>query len=138
MAQIDENSCILIADDIQTTRHFIIRLLQDLGYTNFLEASDGEDAWKKLKNEANNIKIFLCDWNMPKINGLELLKKIKEDPKLKDLPFIMVTAESDLEHTTAAILNGASGYINKPFDNHVLMATLNQTIKRYNQAAEKK
>jgi two-component system chemotaxis response regulator CheY len=135
---IDENSCILIADDMVTTRQFIIRILKDLGYTNFIEATDGEDAWQKLKKDADKIKILLCDWNMPKMSGLDLLKNLKSDPKLMDKPFIMITAESDLEHTTAAILNGASGYVNKPFDNHILMVTLNQTIKRYNQSLETK
>jgi two-component system chemotaxis response regulator CheY len=124
----DENTYILIADDMATTRQFIIRLLKDLGYSNFVEAADGDEAWRKARKLGSTLKVILCDWNMPKGNGLDFLKKVKEDERLKTVPFIMVTGETDFEHTTAALLSGADGYVTKPFDVHVLRFALNQAL----------
>jgi two-component system chemotaxis response regulator CheY len=126
---IDQDSCILIADDMLTSRKLIIKILTDFGYTKFLEAADGEEAWNKLVSAKDDVKIILCDWYMPKLDGLGLLKKFKANPKLNKTLFIMVTSEADVEKANDAVAAGANGYITKPFDGQVLRHAINLAIK---------
>ncbi len=105
---------ILVVDDFSTMRRIVKNILRQLGYNNTVEADDGTTALAKLKSE--KIEFVVTDWNMPKMSGLELLKEIRSDDALKDIPVLMVTAEALQENIIAAIKAGVSNYVVKPFD----------------------
>ena len=91
----DKNIKILIVDDFSTMRRIIKNLLRDLGFTNTHEADDGNTALPMLKN--GDFQFVVTDWNMPGMQGIDLLKAIRADEKLKTLPVLMVTAEAKRE-----------------------------------------
>jgi two-component system, chemotaxis family, chemotaxis protein CheY len=105
---------ILIVDDFATMRRIVKNILRQLGFNNVVEAIDGSNALEKL--HADKIDFCITDWNMPVMSGLELIKEIRADDKLKDLPVLMVTAEALQENIIAAIKAGVSNYVVKPFD----------------------
>jgi len=107
------NMKILIVDDFSTMRRIIKNILRQLGFTNVQEADDGVTAWPKIQSEP--FDLIVTDWNMPKMSGLELLKAIRSDENLKDLPVLMVTAEALKENIIEAVKAGVSNYIVKPF-----------------------
>ncbi len=88
----DKNMSFLVVDDFPTMRRIVRSLLKELGFTNVDEAEDGQDALNKLR--AGNFEFVVSDWNMPNLDGLEMLKEIRQDDALKDLPVLMVTAEA--------------------------------------------
>ena len=94
-------------------RRIIRNILKELGFTNVDEAEDGVIALNKLKN--STFEFILCDWNMPNMDGLTLLKKVRADSDLSTVPFLMVTAEAKKENIISAAQAGANGYIVKPF-----------------------
>jgi two-component system chemotaxis response regulator CheY len=104
---------ILIVDDFSTMRGIIKNLLRDLGFKNTHEADDGNTALPMLQN--GNIDFLVTDWNVPGMTGIELLKVVRADEKLADLPVLMVTAESNREQIIEAAQAGVNGYIVKPF-----------------------
>jgi two-component system chemotaxis response regulator CheY len=108
----------LVVDDMSTMRKIIKTILAQLGYTNVDEAENGKEALAKLR--VGNYQFVLLDWNMPEMDGLETLKAIRADEKLKDIPVIMVTAEARKENVLTAIQAGANNYIVKPFTPEVL------------------
>jgi two-component system chemotaxis response regulator CheY len=114
----------LVVDDAQTMRRIIVNLLRQLGFTNMVEADDGTTAWDRMNQE--NIDFIISDWNMPKMTGIDLLKKVRETEKFKVIPFIMVTAEGKRENVIAAVQAGVSNYIVKPFN----AATLKEKIAK--------
>lgn len=105
---------ILVVDDFSTMRRIVKNILRQLGYNNVIEADDGTTALAKLKAEP--VDFVVTDWNMPKMTGLELLKEIRADDQMKDIPVLMVTAEALQENIVAAIKAGVNNYIVKPFD----------------------
>ncbi|MDD9912147.1 MAG: chemotaxis response regulator CheY [Alphaproteobacteria bacterium] len=123
---VDKNIRILVVDDFQTMRRIVINLLRQLGFTNVTEAEDGAAAWEKLQADA--IDLIISDWNMPNMNGLDFLKKVREDEKYKALPFIMVTAEGKRENVITAVQTGVSNYIVKPFNAATLKEKLSKVI----------
>lgn len=124
----DKNLNFLVVDDFSTMRRIVRNLLKELGYTNVEEAEDGADALTKLKN--GQFHFVVSDWNMPNLDGLEMLKKIRADDNLKDLPVLMVTAEAKKENIIAAAQAGASGYVVKPFSAAVLEEKLNKIFEK--------
>ncbi|MBV2234634.1 MAG: chemotaxis response regulator CheY [Sterolibacterium sp.] len=112
----------LIVDDFSTMRRIVRNLLKELGYTNADEAEDGAVALQKLK--AGGFDFVVTDWNMPNMDGLQLLQAIRADQALKSLPVLMITAEAKKENIIAAAQAGAHGYIVKPFT----AATLNEKL----------
>ena len=104
---------ILVVDDFATMRQIVKKSLRQLGFDNITEAVDGNDALNKLK--ADEYKFIVSDWNMPNMMGIDLLKAIRSDEKLKQLPFLMVTAEAQKENIIEAAKAGVSQYIIKPF-----------------------
>jgi len=112
----------LVVDDFSTMRRIVRNLLKELGYVNADEAEDGAIALQKLKNGEFNFVV--SDWNMPNMDGLQLLQAIRADPNLKHLPVLMITAEAKKENIIAAAQSGAHGYIVKPFT----AATLNEKL----------
>ena len=110
---LSKDTKILIVDDFSTMRRIVKNLLRDLGYTNTDEADDGTTALPKL--QTGTFGFLISDWNMPGMDGLELLKAVRADPKLKDMPVLMLTAEAKKEQIVEAAKAGVSGYIVKPF-----------------------
>jgi two-component system chemotaxis response regulator CheY len=115
---------ILIVDDFSTMRRIIKNLLRDLGYNNTAEADDGKTALPMLKT--GDFDFVITDWNMPGMQGIDLLKSVRADEKLKTLPVLMVTAEQKREQIVAAAEAGVNGYIVKPFT----AATLKEKIDK--------
>lgn len=113
---------ILSVDDSSIIRKIMRGAVEVLNY-DFLEAQDGFDALAVLEAEYKNIELILLDWNMPGMNGLELLEKIKDNLKYKRIPVMMVTTESEKENIVKAIQTGAINYLTKPF-------TIEEMIKK--------
>ncbi|WP_163559528.1 chemotaxis response regulator CheY [Halomonas sp. NO4] len=124
----DKNMSFLVVDDFPTMRRIVRSLLKELGYTNVEEAEDGQDALTKLR--AGNFEFVVSDWNMPNLDGLEMLKQIRADDALKELPVLMVTAEAKKENIIAAAQAGASGYVVKPFTAATLEEKLNKIFEK--------
>jgi two-component system chemotaxis response regulator CheY len=123
---------ILVVDDFSTMRRIVRNLLKELGFTNVQEAEDGADALQKLQND-DTFEFVVSDWNMPNMTGIELLRNIRKDAKLKHLPVLMVTAEAKRENIIEAAQAGASGYVVKPFT----AATLNEKLSKIFQTMAK-
>ena len=109
----DLNMNILIVDDFATMRRILRNVLKQVGFSSIKEADDGKTALKELKKEKYDL--VLCDWNMPEMSGLELLKEVRSDDELKDMPFVMVTAEAQKDNILEAVKAGVSNYVVKPF-----------------------
>ncbi|WP_447045192.1 chemotaxis response regulator CheY [Vreelandella sp. H-I2] len=124
----DKNMSFLVVDDFPTMRRIVRSLLKELGFTNVDEAEDGQDALNKLR--AGNFDFVVSDWNMPNLDGLEMLKEIRQDDALKDLPVLMVTAEAKKENIIAAAQAGANGYVVKPFTAATLEEKLNKIFDK--------
>lgn len=124
----DKNMSILVVDDFPTMRRIVRSLLKELGYTNVEEAEDGQDALSKLR--AGGFEFVVSDWNMPNLDGLEMLKQIRADDALKSLPVLMVTAEAKKENIIAAAQAGANGYVVKPFTAATLEEKLNKIFEK--------
>jgi two-component system chemotaxis response regulator CheY len=105
-------------------RRIVRNLLKELGFTYVQEAEDGVQALAKLR--ADTFDFVVSDWNMPNMTGIELLRAIRADAKLKHLPVLMVTAEAKRENIIEAAQAGASGYVVKPFT----AATLDEKLKK--------
>ncbi len=118
----------LVVDDFSTMRRIVRNLLKELGFMNVEEAEDGADALAKLQSSAYDFVI--TDWNMPNMDGLELLKNIRSDAGLATLPVLMVTAEAKKENIIAAVQSGASGYVVKPFTAAILEEKLNKIFEK--------
>ncbi|MFH1624591.1 MAG: chemotaxis response regulator CheY [Pseudomonadota bacterium] len=123
----DQEMRILIVDDFSTMRRIMRNLLRQLGYVNILEADDGNAALAKLKKE--DIDFVISDWNMPRMSGLDLLKGVRGDEKLKNIPFLMVTAESEKDKIVEAVKAGVSNYIVKPFTAEILKQKITQILQ---------
>jgi len=119
---VDMNMPILIVDDYKTMLRIVRNLLKQLGFDNVEEATDGSSALAKLRDKPYGLVI--SDWNMEPMTGIQLLREVRADAKLKALPFIMVTAESKSENVIVAREAGVSNYIVKPFN----AATLKQKL----------
>ncbi len=115
---VDKNMNVLIVDDYKTMLRIIRNLLKQLGFNNVDEATDGAMALQMLR--VGTYGLVISDWNMEPMTGLQLLREVRADPKLKPVPFIMVTAESKSENVIAAKEAGVSNYIVKPFNAETL------------------
>lgn len=124
----DKNMKFLVVDDFSTMRRIVRNLLKELGFTNVEEAEDGVSALNKLRS--GRFEFVVTDWNMPNMTGLELLANIRQDPMLKDLPVLMVTAEAKRENIISAAQAGATGYIVKPFTASTLEEKLNKIFEK--------
>ena len=127
----DPKTKFLVVDDFSTMRRIVRNLLKELGYANVDEAEDGAMALSKLKSE--NFDFVISDWNMPNMDGLEMLKQIRADATIAKLPVLMVTAEAKKENIIAAAQAGANGYVVKPFT----AATLDEKLAKIFEKLEK-
>ncbi|MDR3423900.1 MAG: response regulator [Alphaproteobacteria bacterium] len=115
---VDMNMNVLIVDDYKTMLRIIENLLKQLGFKNIHQATDGSAALKVLREIP--MGLIISDWNMQPMTGLQLLKEVRADDKLKPTPFIMITAESKTENVVAAKEAGVNNYIVKPFNAETL------------------
>jgi two-component system chemotaxis response regulator CheY len=119
---------ILIVDDFSTMRRIVKNLLRDLGFTNTVEADDGNTALPILKQ--GGIDFLITDWNMPGMQGIELVKAVRNDPELKHIPILMVTAEAKRDQIIEAAQAGVNGYIVKPFTAGTLKEKIEKIFER--------
>ncbi|WP_372872630.1 chemotaxis response regulator CheY [Shewanella sp.] len=124
----DKNMKILIVDDFSTMRRIIKNLLRDLGFNNTQEADDGSTALPMLQK--GDFDFVVTDWNMPGMQGIDLLKAIRADDSLKHIPVLMVTAEAKREQIIAAAQAGVNGYVVKPFTAATLKEKLDKIFER--------
>jgi two-component system, chemotaxis family, chemotaxis protein CheY len=123
---------ILIVDDFSTMRRIIKNLLRDLGFTNTSEADDGLTALPML--ESGKYDFLVTDWNMPGMQGIDLLKAVRANPELADLPVLMVTAESKKDQIIEAAQAGVNGYVVKPFTALTLKEKIDKIFERIEAA----
>jgi two-component system chemotaxis response regulator CheY len=121
---------VLVVDDFSTMRRIVKNLLKQIGLTSLEEAEDGEDAYAKLKD--GGFGFVVSDWNMPNLDGLGLLKKVREDAELKELPILMVTAEAEKEKVITAIQAGVNNYVVKPFTGELLKEKIDKIFDKVN------
>lgn len=126
----NKNMKILIVDDFSTMRRIIKNLLRDLGFTNTEEADDGSTALPML--QSGNFDFLVTDWNMPQMSGIELLRAVRADDRLKHLPVLMVTAEAKRDQIIEAAQAGVNGYVVKPFTAHALQDKIERIFERVN------
>lgn len=119
---------ILVVDDFSTMRRIVRNCLQQIGYTNIEEAQNGEEALSALRK--GDIQFIISDWNMPIMDGLELLLKVRSDPALKQIPFLMVTAEAEKDKVISAVRAGVNNYIVKPFTPQVMKEKIEKIFGR--------
>jgi two-component system, chemotaxis family, chemotaxis protein CheY len=120
------NTPVLVVDDYNTMRRIIRGLLEQIGFVNIDDADGGVPALDKLRKRP--FGLVISDWNMEPMSGLQLLKEIRGDERLKSLPFIMVTAEGKTENVAAAKAAGVNHYIVKPFNAETLTRRIDSVI----------
>ena len=114
---------LLVVDDSSTMRRIIKNTLARLGYKDILEGADGVEGWNQMDSNPD-IEMLITDWNMPEMNGLELVKKVRADERFTDVPIIMVTTEGGKGEVITALKAGVNNYIVKPFTPQVLKEKL--------------
>ncbi|WP_076416940.1 MULTISPECIES: chemotaxis response regulator CheY [Colwelliaceae] len=124
----DKNMKVLVVDDFSTMRRIVKNLLRDLGFTNIQEADDGNTALPML--QSGEFDFVVTDWNMPGMQGIDLLKAIRADASLSHIPVLMVTAEAKKEQIVMAAQAGVNGYIVKPFTAATLKTKLDKIFER--------
>ena len=124
----DKDMKILIVDDFSTMRRIIKNLLRDLGFTNTSEADDGSTALPMLQN--GRFDFLITDWNMPGMSGIDLLRAVRADEKLKTMPILMVTAEAKRDQIIEAAQAGVNGYVVKPFTAAALKEKIEKIFER--------
>ena len=117
--QIEKNIKVLVVDDHSMTRTLVKAILRGAGFAEILLAENGQEAVRVMNEE--KIGLVVCDWNMPGFTGLEVLKAVRSDPKFKNLPFLMLTAEAYRENVEAAVQAGVNDYVIKPFTAETLL-----------------
>lgn len=123
----DPNMKILVVDDMATMRRIVKNILKQLGFANTEEAENGQEALQKLR--ADNFSLVVSDWNMPVMSGIDMLRAIRADDKLKAIPVLMVTAEAQQANLVEAVQAGVSNYIVKPFTAETMQDKLNKIFK---------
>ena len=119
---------VLVVDDFSTMRRIVKNLLRDLGFTNIQEADDGSTALPML--QGGSFDFVVTDWNMPGMQGIDLLKAIRADAKLAHIPVLLITAEAKKEQIVMAAQAGVNGYIVKPFTAATLKTKLDKIFER--------
>jgi len=114
---------VLVVDDSRAVRMIVARIVKELGY-EVLEAANGKEALAVIETEKSDVTLVLADWNMPEMNGLDLLRQLRQDPELSSLVVVMVTTETEIDQMTAALEAGANEYVMKPFTKEILLEKL--------------
>jgi two-component system chemotaxis response regulator CheY len=118
---------LLVVDDSSTMRRIIKNTLQRLGFNDILEAEHGVEAWQ-IMEKTPDINVLITDWNMPEMNGLELVRKVRAEKKYETMPIIMVTTEGGKAEVITALKAGVNNYIVKPFTPQVLKEKLEDVL----------
>ncbi len=129
---------ILVVDDFMMIRILLRASLNELGVTEIEEAQDGDEAWAKLQKAATSDRVYdfiFSDWHMPGLNGYQLLQKVRGNPRLQDIPFFMVSAESEPRHIMDAIRAGADEFVTKPFVPRALVEKMTHFLNKKNKTA---
>lgn len=124
-----KNLNFLVVDDMKTMRMIVRSCLKPLGVESIHEADDGDTAWEVLQNNSD-IDVIVSDWNMPRMTGVELLKKCRNNDSWKDVAFLMVTAEQEITQVKEAIQEGVDGYVVKPFNPTSFKERLDLVLKK--------
>lgn len=124
----DPKMRILVVDDFATMRRINKNILKQIGFENVEEAEDGVEAMAKLQR--GGYGFVVSDWNMPNLDGLGLLKKIRADPALKDLPVMLVTAEAEKDMVVEAIQAGVNNYVVKPFTAEIFKSKMDKVFEK--------
>jgi len=125
---IDLSMRVLVVDDFATMRKIVRNILKQIGFEHIAEAEDGNAALQMLKSDKYGLVV--SDWNMPNMNGIELLKAIRQNPQLSNLPVLMVTAEGLKENVLEAVKAGVNNYVVKPFTAEVLQEKIEAIFKK--------
>jgi two-component system chemotaxis response regulator CheY len=125
---LDKNMKVLVVDDFSTMRRIVKNLLRDLGFTNISEADDGNTALPML--QGGDFDFVVTDWNMPGMQGIDLLRAIRADASLAHIPVLLITAEAKKEQIVMAAQAGVNGYIVKPFTAGTLKTKLDKIFER--------
>lgn len=123
----DPNMKILVVDDMVTMRRIVRNILKQLGFANIDEAENGQEALQKLRSDT--FGFVVSDWNMPVMTGIDMLRAIRADEKLKATPVLMVTAEAQQSNLIEAVQAGVSNYIVKPFTAETMQEKLGKIFK---------
>jgi two-component system chemotaxis response regulator CheY len=113
----------LVVDDSRAVRMILARTLKELGF-EVREAANGREALEVIEVERTALTLVLADWNMPEMNGLDLLKRLRQNPELASVVVVMVTTETEVDKMVAALEAGANEYIMKPFTKDILLEKL--------------
>jgi len=113
----------LVVDDSRAMRMILAKTLKELGF-EVCEAANGREALEVIEAQQGALTLVLADWNMPEINGLDLLKRLRQNPELSSLVVVMVTTETELDQMVAALEAGANEYVMKPFTREILVEKL--------------
>lgn len=125
----DQNTKILVIDDMTTMRTIMRKFLGELGFIDLLEASDGAEGWDRI-TRGPGIELVISGWYMPKSTGLDLLSRVRADSRFKTLPFLLVTDDSMLTNARAALEAGVDGFVLKPFAKETLRLKLGEMHAR--------
>lgn len=118
---------ILIVDDLPSLREILKAHLRRLGFRHITEAADGREAYQMMvsaKTSGDPYEVVISDWNMPNMDGLELLKVVRAVPDWKNLPFLLLTTESEKAKVLEAVVATVSNYMVKPVDEEMLKEKL--------------
>lgn len=126
----DATTRILVVDDMLTMRKIVQKSLKEMGFTDITEASDGQKAWETINAAEKPFGLIVSDWNMPNCTGLDLLKRVRADGRVKLTPFVLLTAESESHQVLEAVKAGVDNYIIKPFTPENLKLKLEETYKK--------
>jgi two-component system chemotaxis response regulator CheY len=119
---------VLVVDDFATMRRILRGVLKEIGFTKIVEADDGSTALAVLKKD--KVDLIVSDWNMPEVTGLELLKAVRGDESMKNVPFLMVTAEGQKDSVVQAVQAGVNNYVVKPFTADTIKEKLEQIFHK--------
>lgn len=131
---IDTSMKVLVVDDMSTMRRILKNVLRQIGFSDIVEAENGQEGMKQLKQ--GGFGLVVSDWNMPVMAGIELLRAVRADPALKSLPFLMVTAEAQKENIIEAVQAGVSNYVVKPFTAEALQEKLEKIFSKVSTASK--
>lgn len=129
---------VLIIDDMMTMRKLVKKSLVEIGFTNITEADDGETAWpiiEQAQQGGQAFQLIISDWNMPKMKGIDLLRKVRATEAIKKTPFVLLTAESESTQIKEAIAAGVTNYIIKPFTPTIIADKLKVVWNNLNKKA---
>lgn len=129
----DLKTRILVVDDMMTMRKVVSKTCRDIGFTEIIEAADEVLAWEQLSSANPPFGLIISDWNMPNCSGLDLLKRVRGDQRIKGTPFLLVTAESEQSQVVTAVQAGVDNYVVKPFSRDNLVQKLEAVHQKYSK-----